>query len=112
MNRIAHRIVAASVLAMVVLAGASPPTTEPTATVQIENFSFMPRELTVPAGTTVTWVNKDDVPHTATAVGDTPLFDSNALDTDDTYSFTFKQPGTFPYYCKVHPHMTGKIIVQ
>ena len=97
----------------------APPTTATTnpdvaatATVQIDNFSFKPKELTIRAGTTVTWVNNDDVPHTATAEGDNPLFDSKALDTDDKYSFTFTQAGTYHYYCKVHPHMKGTIIVQ
>jgi plastocyanin len=96
----------------------APPTTATTnpdaasATVQIDNFNFTPKELTIKPGTTVTWVNNDDVPHTATAEGDTPLFDSKALDTDDKYSFTFTQPGTYHYYCKVHPHMRGTIIVK
>jgi plastocyanin len=81
-------------------------------TVQIDNFNFKPKELTIPVGGTVTWVNNDDVPHTATAKGDTPLFDSKALDTDDKYSFTFTQTGTYSYYCKVHPHMTGTITVK
>lgn len=88
------------------------PTTQPAATVKIENFSFEPRELTVSAGTTVTWVNEDDVPHTATAEGDSPAFDSHALDTDDRFSFTFTKPGNYPYYCKVHPHMKGTINVE
>jgi amicyanin len=97
----------------------APPTTATTnpdaaatATVQIDNFNFTPKELSIKAGTTVTWVNNDDVPHTATAEGDTPLFDSKALDTDDKYSFTFTQPGTYHYYCKVHPHMRGTIVVK
>jgi plastocyanin len=60
----------------------------------------------------VTWVNHDDVPHTATATGDSPAFDSGALDTDEKFSFTFKAPGTYPYACKVHPHMTGTVIVK
>lgn len=84
----------------------------PTAIVAIENFSFQPSRLTIAPGTTVTWINRDDVPHTATAQGDSPLFDSKALDTDDKFSFTFNTPGTYPYYCKVHPHMTGVITVK
>src|ERR1700733_13099321 len=70
---------------------ASAPDATTTVTVQIDNFNFKPKELTISVGTTVTWVNNDDVPHTATAKGDTPLFDSKALDTDDKYSFTFTQ---------------------
>ena len=80
--------------------------------VRIDNFAFNPKELTIPAGTKVTWVNKDDVPHTATSKDKPPAFDSKALDTDDTYSFTFSKPGTYQYYCKVHPHMTGTVIVK
>ncbi len=87
-------------------------TTAAALVVSIDNFNFKPKELTISAGTTVTWVNKDDVPHTATAKGESPAFDSKALDTDDKYSFTFKNAGTFEYYCKVHPHMTGTIIVK
>ena len=80
--------------------------------VTIDNFAFKPKEVTVSAGTTVTWVNKDDVPHTATSKSDPPAFDSKALDTDDSYSFTFTRPGTYAYFCKVHNHMTGTVIVK
>jgi plastocyanin len=84
------------------------------ATVQvvIDNFAFAPRELTVAPGTRVTWVNRDDVPHTATSSVKPRAFDSGALDTDATYSFVFKAPGTYEYFCAVHPHMTAKIIVK
>ncbi len=78
--------------------------------VTIDNFSFTPQVLTVKAGTSVTWMNKDDVPHTV--VSTTKKFGSRVLDTDEKYSFTFNEPGTFEYYCSVHPHMTGKIVVQ
>ena len=78
--------------------------------VTIDNFNFTPPTLTVSAGTKVTWVNKDDVPHTVTS--DDKLFGSRALDTDDKFSFTFQAPGTYPYYCSVHPRMTGKVIVK
>jgi plastocyanin len=89
------------------------PTTAPAAvSVAINDFNFQPREVTVAVGATVTWVNHDDVPHTATAQGDAPAFDSKALDTDEKFSFTFKTAGKYPYYCKVHPHMTGLIIVK
>jgi len=80
--------------------------------VKIDNFTFEPRELVIPVGTTVTWQNADDVPHTATGNGENPAFDSGPLDTDDKFSFTFSKPGTFAYYCKVHPHMTGVITVK
>jgi plastocyanin len=80
--------------------------------VRIDNFHFLPQELKIPAGTTVTWQNADDVPHTVTSRDGDPILDSGALDTDDKFSFTFKQPGTYSYYCKVHPHMTGVVIVK
>ena len=85
---------------------------EAAAQVGIDNFAFSPREITVAAGTRVTWVNHDDVPHTATSSVKPRTFDSGALDTDDTFSFVFTTPGTFDYFCAVHPHMTGKVIVK
>jgi amicyanin len=90
------------------------PTTVPVqeAQVEIDNFAFKPMELTIPAGTTVTWVNKDDVPHTATSSDDPVAFDSKTLDTDQKYSLTFGNPGTYNYYCKPHPFMTGTVIVK
>ena len=91
---------------------ASQPTTQPTATVKIENFTFEPRELQITVGTTVTWQNADDVPHTATSKDDPQVFDSGPLDTDDKFSFTFSKPGKYAYYCKVHPHMQGVITVK
>jgi plastocyanin len=78
--------------------------------VVIDNFTFGPHDLTVPAGTTVKWVNHDDIPHTVMASDKS--FRSKALDTDDSYSFTFTSPGTFGYFCGLHPQMTGKIIVK
>jgi amicyanin len=78
--------------------------------VGIDNFTFNPQQLTVKAGTTVTWINKDDIPHTIVAVG--KQFRSKALDTGDAYSFTFTTPGTYDYFCSLHPHMTGTIVVE
>ena len=78
--------------------------------VTIDNFSFGPMELTIPAGTQVTWVNKDDVPHVVMSVDH--KFKSKALDTDEKFSFTFQDAGTYEYFCSVHPKMTGKIIVK
>ena len=83
----------------------------PTAHVKIDNFAFTPTQLTVAAGTTVEWVNRDDIPHTVVS-DDKTTFKSKALDTDDKFSFTFTKPGTYSYFCSVHPKMTGKIIVQ
>ena len=77
--------------------------------VTIDNFTFSPAELTVAKGTTVTWVNHDDIPHTV--VNTDKAFRSKALDTDVSYSFTFTTAGTFNYFCGLHPHMVGKVIV-
>jgi len=78
--------------------------------VTIDNFTFTPPELTVAVGTTVKWVNHDDIPHSV--VDNNKAFRSKALDTDDAYSFTFASAGTFSYFCGLHPHMQGKIIVK
>lgn len=78
--------------------------------VNIDNFSFGSGTLTVPAGTTVTWINRDDVPHTV--VSTDQVFASSVLDTDDKFSYTFTKPGTYPYYCSVHPKMTAKVVVR
>ena len=91
---------------------AAEPTSQPANQVVIDNFTFEPQVLTVSAGATVTWINRDDVPHTATAKEKPREFDSKALDTDEKYSHTFKAKGTYAYFCAVHPHMTGKIIVK
>jgi len=80
------------------------------ATVTIDNFSFTPKEIIVAAGTTVTWVNHDDVPHTVVSTDE--KFRSKALDTDDQFSFTFTDAGTYTYFCSVHPMMTGKVVVK
>jgi plastocyanin len=78
--------------------------------VKIDNFSFAPAAVTVPVGTTVTWTNRDDIPHTVVSTDD--VFKSKALDTDDRFSFVFSKPGTYSYFCSLHPKMTGQIIVQ
>src|ERR1700674_5356273 len=78
--------------------------------VTIDNFTFTAPELTVAVGTTVKWVNHDDIPHSV--VDKNKAFRSKALDTDDAYSFTFHSAGTFDYFCGLHPHMQGKIIVK
>jgi len=83
-----------------------------TTEVKIDNFTFGPAALTVPVGTTVTWINKDDIPHTVVSTDDPKTFKSRVLDTDEKFSFTFSKPGTFPYFCSIHPKMTGKVIVQ
>jgi plastocyanin len=111
MKRLRVGSMAVGIACIVIGMCAGAATTEP-ATVKIENFSFEPKELTIAVGTTVTWVNEDDVPHTATGEGESPAFDSKALDTDDKFSFTFTKAGVYPYYCKVHPHMKGTIVVK
>jgi plastocyanin len=73
-------------------------------------FAFTPQVLTVTPGTIVTWTDADEDPHTVTA--NDKSFHSAALDTDDKFSFTFTKPGEYPYFCSLHPHMTGKIIVK
>jgi plastocyanin len=78
--------------------------------VSIDNFTFHPETLEVAAGTKVVWVNGDDVPHTVRSTEDT--FRSGTLDTDDVYEHVFSEPGTYEYYCGVHRHMTGKIVVK
>jgi plastocyanin len=83
-----------------------------TTEVKIDNFSFGPTALTVPVGTTVTWINHDDIPHTVVSTNDAKTFKSKVLDTDEKFSFTFSKAGTYPYFCSIHPKMTGKVIVQ
>jgi amicyanin len=80
--------------------------------VSIDNFAFEPKELVVTAGATVTWVNADDVPHTVTSTASPPLFDSKTLRAADTFSFEFKVAGTYDYFCKAHPYMTGRVVVK
>ena len=78
----------------------------------IDNFTFDPPTLTVSAGTQVTWINHDDVPHTATSSVKPRAFNSGTLDTDDQFSYVFNTPGTYEYFCAVHPKMTGRIVVK
>jgi plastocyanin len=78
--------------------------------VNIDNFVFGPQTITVPVGATVTWTNKDDIPHTS--VSTEGVFKSKVLDTDEKFSYTFTKAGTYPYYCTIHPKMTGKVVVQ
>lgn len=78
--------------------------------VRIDNFTFVPDTLSVPVNATVTWVNKDDIPHVIAS--NDGVFKSKAMDTDQKYSYTFTKAGTYPYYCSIHPKMVGKIVVQ
>jgi plastocyanin len=80
------------------------------AAIQIDNFHYTPPSLVVAPGTTVTWTNADDSPHTVREKDG--KFKSAALDTDDTFSQTFTAPGEYEYFCSIHPYMTGKIVVK
>jgi plastocyanin len=107
----ARGILAATFAAALFLAAAPPlPAHAADAEVKIDNFSFTPERITVKAGTTVTWINEDDIPHTVTSSA--KLFKSKALDTDDKYAFTFTTPGVYQYFCSLHPHMTGTVVVE
>jgi plastocyanin len=103
------------IIAMLLLAGSTSVTAndQPAAAnaeVKIDNFSFGPQTVTVPVGATVTWTNHDDIPHTV--VSTDGVFKSKVRDTDEKFSYTFAKAGTYPYYCTIHPKMTGKVVVQ
>lgn len=78
--------------------------------VKIDNFAFSPAVITVKVGTQVTWINKDDIPHTVDS--SEGKFKSAALDTDQKFEFKFSEPGEYPFFCRMHPKMTGKVVVQ
>ena len=119
-----RRSVSIAVLTAVVVLGASALTARPrnsamaagqkaqSAEVKIDNFSFGPATLTVSVGATVTWTNRDDIPHTVTSSDDPKVFKSRVLDTDEKFSFTFTKSGTYPYFCSIHPKMTAKVVVE
>jgi plastocyanin len=92
-----------------VIALASPVAVAAEMTVKIANFTFAPGALTVPIGTTITWINDDDIPHVVSEKDG--KFRSKALDTGDRFSQVFSAAGTVEYYCAIHPRMTGKIVV-
>src|SRR4030095_5771709 len=102
-------VVAGVAVFLLLLLVATPVWAEDAAAVKIGNFTFGPQESKVKAGTTVTWTNDDDIPHTVVSPNN---FRSKALDTDGTYSFTFTTPGTYKYFCSLHPQMTGTIVVE
>jgi len=89
---------------------AAAPGADAKAEIRIDNFTFVPPVVKIAVGTTVTWVNRDDIPHTA--VSTEKVFKSKVLDTDDKFSYTFTKAGTFPYFCSLHPKMTGQVVVQ
>ena len=100
----------ASMVAVLALFALSRPAHAEEMTVKIENFTFSPPELTVKSGTTVTWENGDDIPHSVVEAGG--KFHSKALDTGEKFTMTFADAGELTYFCGLHPHMTGKIIVK
>ncbi len=94
--------------ATVLLASQAGAATDPE--VMIDNFTFSPTPLRVPAGTSVKWTNRDDIPHSVLCM--TLGVHSHALDTGDSFTYRFETPGTYDYMCGIHPHMRGQIIVQ
>ena len=104
-------ILALAMFSAAVQAGGSEADQKPQeAAVMIDNFSFGPQTVTVPVGTTVTWTNRDDIPHNI--VSTDGVFKSKVRDTDETFSYKFEKPGTYSYFCSIHPKMTGKVVVQ
>jgi plastocyanin len=113
MTTIERNIWVAIALAAAVLAAGAPASQGAPAAdakVQIDQYAFLPQRITVKPGTTVTWTNDDDDSHTVASSG--KVFKSKALDTADKFSFTFTTPGTYDYFCSLHPHMTGAVVVE
>ena len=113
--RIAGVVMPVMIAMLLLFAGSTRVTAsnQPSATsvaVKIDNFVFGPQAITVPIGTTVTWTNSDDIPHTAVSTDGT--FKSKVMDTDEKFSYTFTKAGTYSYYCSVHPKMTGQVVVK
>ena len=108
--RLIRHITAAALAAGLGLAAIGAAVAAAPAAISIDNFAFMAPTLTVPAGTKVTWTNNDDIPHTVRAVDGS--VHSKALDTSDSYSFTFTKPGVYRYFCSIHPKMVGKVVVR
>lgn len=102
------------IILILILCGAARANAEtpPRVMIEINNFMFEPKAVTVAPGTEVVWVNHDADPHTVVSSDDHKVFTSPVLDTGDKFSFVFKSAGTFAYYCSVHPHMQGAVIVK
>jgi plastocyanin len=90
--------------------GTTPAEDKPSAEIKIDNFVFSPNTITIPAGAAIRWTNRDDIPHNV--VADDKSFKSKVLDTDETFSYTFVKPGTYTYFCSIHPKMTARVVVQ
>lgn len=107
---------AALVIVLIMMAGraksfgATAVQNKPATEVKIDNFVFAPNPVTVPAGTTIRWTNRDDIPHNV--VAEDKSFKSKVMDTDESFTYTFSKPGTYNYFCSIHPRMTGKVVVQ
>ena len=106
-----HTYLAVALLGGLLAVGVLPARAEE-AQVTIDNFTFSPTEITVPAGTRVTWTNRDDIPHTVTESANPRTIKSPPLDTGETFAFTFDKPGAYRYFCSLHPHMQGTVVVQ
>jgi plastocyanin len=104
-----HRLGRLAIAATISLVLGSAPARGEDVNVMIDNFTFEPQQLTVKVGATVTWKNRDDIPHTVVSAG---KFRSKTMDTDDSFSFTFTASGDYKYFCSLHPHMTGMIKVE
>jgi plastocyanin len=107
---IASSLLLASIAAAAYRTLAARPVDASSVEVKIDNFSFAPTTLTVRVGTQITWTNRDDIPHTV--VEDDKTFRSKVLDTDEKFTFTPTKPGTYKYYCSIHPKMTAKLVVE
>lgn len=103
---IAGCAIAGAVAVGTIFASKTPAATE----VKIDNFSFAPQTVTVQAGTAVHWTNRDDIPHTV--VSEDKSFKSKVMDTDEDFTYTFTKPGTYSYFCSLHPKMTAKVVVH
>ncbi len=112
MRRLTSVLTGAVLSAVVLASGAILAAPEQDATVNIDNFAFSGAQITVAAGTKVTWANQDDIPHTVTDAGQPREFKSPALDTGEAFSHVFSKPGTYHYFCSLHPRMQGTVVVK
>jgi plastocyanin len=109
-----HKLTACILLALAIsttrITLAATPDANSSAEIKIDNFTFAPQTVTVKVGTKITWTNSDDIPHTV--VSSDSSFKSKTLDTDEKFSFTPSKPGTYSYFCSIHPKMTATVVVQ
>jgi plastocyanin len=101
-----------AMLGVIQVAGGASSAARADGRVTIDNFSFNPARITVAAGSKVIWTNRDDIPHTVTDAADPKAFRSSPLDTGDAFSHVFSTPGTYRYFCSLHPHMQGTVVVK